>query len=103
MSTEAVDFVVIDGALAFVAATGLTTDAGIGPWSTQAEIEAAYVGDDVESGRNRLAIRQVIVRPSSGEPVATLFLMTTTGNQDQVERIKVGHYPTVEQYDEGCA
>jgi hypothetical protein len=101
-SVEGVHFVMIDGGLAFISAVGLATEAGVGTGSAEAEIEAAYVGDDVENGRSRLAVRQVVVRPASGEPLATLFRMATTGDQGKVEVVKVGNYPTVEQYDEGC-
>jgi hypothetical protein len=101
-SAGGIFFVIIDDELSFIHAVGLATDAGVGPGSTEAEVKAAYEGDHIATGRNRLAVRQLAVRPSSGEPLATLFLMSTAGNEDTVETVMVGSYPEVEHYDEGC-
>lgn len=96
-------FVVVDGRILIIGVgEPVVTDAGIGVGATEDEITAAYQGDTVEGRRNRFAIHEVGVRPS--DPTSefeTIFVFDTVGNE--VERIRTGPYPEVEQYDEGCA
>jgi hypothetical protein len=98
-----VAFVVVDGRILIIQVSGpIETDAGIGVGATEDEINAAYQGDRVVGRTNRLAIREVGVRPSDpASEFETIFVFETTGNG--VEWMRTGPYPEVEQYDEGCA
>lgn len=96
-------FMVVDGRILIIQVSGpVVTDAGLGVGATEDEIIAAYQGDRVDGRKNRLAIREVGVRPSDpASEFETIFSFDAAGKG--IESIRTGPYPEVEQYDEGCA
>ncbi len=101
ISTTEIGFLVVDGEIALIESSALTTDAGIGMAATEAEIRSAYASDRIAATENRFAIHQVLVRPAGDDGHAILFLFEPGGST--VDRVKAGSYPAIVDYDEGCA
>jgi hypothetical protein len=95
---HAIEFRLVDGRIIAIQAEGVETDAGVAVGDTEDAINQAYASETV-ANVSLPAVRRVLVRPTTDSGHATVFVLESGGT---VSRIRVGAYPEVEQYEEGC-